>query len=359
MNQAEEALPADVEAVLLAHTPPAALLAALKAAGAEVKVLAGFRTTAASLKLAPVRERLRHELETNSGLRGVLLEVWRQTHTDLLGALGGVEEAEVPALLPELAARWGTATVRVALWLDGRAGVRGLNVVPHADVPESRPTAPPKAASRREDPRVSRLREQAKTLRHALASARKEAGALRSQRDSAQRLAEKLKSDVEAARLEATERRRVAERAVRQLERLQKQKAEMEARLREAVRTQARERRRLESLYRDAVAKAREERARADSLPNGAEWLRAVREVMDGGEAQAAVRLLSALARKHPEAVPLRETLVEAHLAAGAPNAAAAELCALARACLEQNQIEQAVAWLVRAFALAPEERAA
>ncbi|HOQ28999.1 MAG TPA: hypothetical protein PLH36_09680, partial [Armatimonadota bacterium] len=141
MDESHDVLSEEEEAALLATTAPRTLLRLLQAEPALVgKLFAGFRVSADSLKLSPVRARLRHESKSNPEMQRILREAWTESHAELVAAITQWKSAEIPGELPGLVARWGQDVVRLALRLDPRTEVREI------PLPEPLPEPAPQAA---------------------------------------------------------------------------------------------------------------------------------------------------------------------------------------------------------------------
>lgn len=358
MDEERTALTPEQERVLLASVPVAPLLELLRSEGGVAqRVLAGFRSSAESLKLPPVQERLRRELATNPALGERLWQLWLDTHRGLIATVEALSPAKLKAALPPLVQLWGSARVRLVLLADEREAVRALaDSVTAAPPPSPTAAAPHPTPNAAEERRMARLREQVSALRADLATARKEQGSLARQIESQARQVEEQRARVRQAEQETATLRKALERTQRRLERAEKEKAELETLLRESERAQQRlseeaERRRQEHAA-EAQARARQEAM----APPAAEWLCAAREVIRAGQAQSAANLLAHLARAHPDSPLLQEALAEAYAALGALPAAVTAYCRLARQWQRDGEKLPALDAACRALALAPRD---
>ena len=356
MDESPDLLSEEEEAALLATTAPRTLLRLLQADPALVgKLFAGFRVSADSLKLAPVRARLRHESESNPEMRRLLREAWTESYSELVAAITQWKSTEIPGELPSLLARWGRDAVWLALRLDPREEVRDI------PLPTLEPEPAPQATKPREKrkapaspPEVESLREQLRALKEELREARKRETHLRAEMEQAQRSALRWETTARAALDEASDYRRAVERASRQLEREQRARSDLDARAKEAARSERHAVAQLNAL-RQQMEEARQTRAAQDALcPPAEEWIENARSLIHHGQAQIA-RTLSPFLRAHPEADLVREVLAEAHEALGATEMAITGFCILARKRLRLGNLGEAVLFVCRALVCSPD----
>lgn len=357
MDESPDLLSEEEEAALLATTAPRTLLRLLQADPALVgKLFAGFRVSADSLKLAPVRARLRHESESNPEMRRLLREAWTESYSELVAAITQWKSTEIPGELPSLLARWGRDAVWLALRLDPREEVRDI------PLPTLEPEPAPQATKPREKrkapaspPEVESLREQLRALKEELREARKRETHLRAEMEQAQRSALRWETTARAALDEASDYRRAVERASRQLEREQRARSDLDARAKEAARSERHAVAQLNAL-RQQMEEARQTRAAQDALcPPAEEWIENARSLIHHGQAQIAANFLSPFLRAHPEADLVREVLAEAHEALGATEMAITGFCILARKRLRLGNLGEAVLFVCRALVCSPD----
>ncbi len=366
MDESHDVLSEEEEAALLATTAPRTLLRLLQAEPALVgKLFAGFRVSADSLKLSPVRARLRHESKSNPEMQRILREAWTESHAELVAAITQWKSAEIPGELPGLVARWGQDVVRLALRLDPRTEVREIPLpeplpepAPQAAKPKDKrkpPASPPPQEVETSPAEVESLREQIRALKEELREARKRETHLRTEMEQAQRSAQRWETTARTALDEASDYRRAVERVTRQLEREQRARSDLEARARDAERGERHATAQLDALRRK-VEDARQIRAAHEALcPPAEEWIENARSLIHHGQAQIAANFLSPFLLAHPEADRVREVLAEAHEALGATEMAITGYCTLARKRLRQGNLGEAALFICRALLCSPD----
>lgn len=106
--------------LLLAHIPAARLIEWLGEQTFGHSVLRGFQQTAKSLRLSPVRKRLREALLLHPNAAQELSDEWKMNHQELFDAIIPLSDRKLLKQLPALYENDSSETIELALLLIGR-----------------------------------------------------------------------------------------------------------------------------------------------------------------------------------------------------------------------------------------------